>query len=354
MTTFYPLRVQSVQRETTDCVSVTFEVPTNLKATFRYLPGQYLTLRTQLEGEEVRRSYSICSAVTDAHLRVAIKKLPGGRFSTFANDQLQAGDTLEVMPPMGRFTLSLDADRAGHYVGFAAGSGITPVMSILKSVLTCEPQSRFTLFFGNRTTDSIIFREDLEALKNRFLNRLSLHHILSREHTGSDLFSGRIDGQKTGYFLDHLIDPEAVDGFFICGPERMIHDLRDQLYGRGIDRKKVHFELFGTSADTPKRQPSEEATEVEATIVLTQDGNQFEFPLSSQGETILDAALKAGADLPYACKGGVCSTCRARLVAGQIEMDVNYALEPDEVEAGFILACQAHPVSSRVEVDFDA
>ncbi len=353
MTTFYPLRVKAIQRETADCVSVAFDLPTDLRPVFEYLPGQYLTLRTELDGEEVRRSYSICSAVTDDALRVAIKKLPGGRFSTFANEQLRVGDTLEVMAPAGRFTLRLDPEREGHYVGFAAGSGITPVMSILKSVLTTEQKSRFTLFFGNRTSDSIIFREELEGLKNRYLNRLSVHHILSREHTGSDLFTGRIDQEKVGTFLDRLIDQSEVDGFFICGPEEMIHTVREELYNRGVPKEKVHFELFGTAV-SKKRVIREDEPEVQSTILIKLDGNRIEFSLSSRGDTILDAALKAGADLPYACKGGVCSTCRARLESGEIEMDVNYALEPDEVEAGFILTCQSHPKSARVEVDFDA
>ncbi len=226
------------------------------------------------------------------------------------------------------------------------------LISILKSVLAVEPRSRFTLFYGNRSTDSIIFREELEALKNLHLGRLSLHHVLSREHTGSDLFSGRMSPEKIEVFLDKLVDPAEVDAFFLCGPESMIHAVRDALLARGVARERIRFELFGTELPAPP--PAADLPEVEATVEIRLDGNVFEFPLSSRGQTILDGALRAGADLPYACKGGVCSTCRAKLIAGEVNMDVNYALEPDEIAAGYILTCQSHPRTDHVKVDFDA
>lgn len=344
-----------MRRETEDCVSVDFEVPAELSGVFRFTPGQYLTLRTEVDGEELRRSYSICSGPQEEALRVAIKHLPGGRFSSFANEQLKAGDVLEVMAPYGRFTLEPDPQAERSYVAFAAGSGITPVLSILKSVLQAEPNSNFTLFYGNRSTDSIIFREELEDLKNRFLGRLRLHYVLSREHPGSDHFFGRIDREKVDFYLDRLLDPESVDAFYLCGPEAMIHTVRDALAERDVPEKQVRFELFGTGGGKKKTtDEADDAPEMDATVEIRLDGNQIEFPLNSRGETILDAALRNGADLPFACKGGVCSTCRARLVEGEIKMDLNYALEPDEVAAGFILTCQAHPRSAHVKVDFDA
>jgi ring-1,2-phenylacetyl-CoA epoxidase subunit PaaE len=357
MPKFHALKVKEVRPETEDCVSVAFELPEELKADYQYLPGQYLTLKAEIDGEDVRRSYSICTSPLDEELRVAVKKVPNGRFSTFANEKLKAGDQLEVMTPMGRFHTSLDPDNEKEYVAFAAGSGITPIMSIMKSVLRKEPKSRFTLFYGNRVVDSIIFREEIEGLKNEYMGRLRLFHVLSREKLGSPLLSGRITQEKCEQFYDKLIEPTEVDDFFLCGPQPMIEAIQGSLTDRGVDRKKIHYELFTTAVNgktsAPKKQQEKEESEVEAMVSITLDGNRFEFPLSSRAENILDGALKAGADLPYACKGGVCSTCRAKLTEGEVSMDVNYALEPDEVEAGFILTCQAHPKSDKVSVDFD-
>lgn len=352
MTQFFPLRVADVRRETADCVSIAFDLPDELRDAFRFKPGQYLTLRTELDGEEVRRSYSVCVSPQSGELRVAVKRVPGGRFSTFANDRLRPGDTLQVMPPDGRFFTELHPGQAKHYVAFAAGSGITPVMSILRAVLAVEPHSRFTLFYGNQRTDSIIFREAIEGLKNEHLDRLGVHHILSREHTGSDLFSGRIDAEKCERYLDLLVDPETVDEFFLCGPQDMILTLRETLLRRGVDRKRVHLELFGTGPVKRKPRAAGE-TAVAAEIHLTLDGNTLSFPMANAEQSILDAALAQGADLPFACKGGVCCTCRARLTEGSVDMDVNYALEPEEVAAGYILTCQSHPTSETVHVSFD-
>lgn len=354
MPKFHPLKIREVRPETEDCVSIAFEVPEALQPEYQFLPGQYLTLKQEINGEEVRRSYSICSTPAEG-LRVAVKKVPEGRFSTYANEALKAGDELEVMPPMGRFTADPDAAQAKQYVAFAAGSGITPIMSIMKSVLEQEPQSTFTLFYGNRIVDSIIFREEIEGLKNEHMGRLRIYHVLSREKLGSPLLSGRITADKCATICDKLIDPAEVDDFYLCGPLPMIEGIRETLEARGISRKKIHFELFNTgNGPAPKAKPKADEPKVEAIVAITLDGTTVEFPLSSDAESLLDGALKAGADLPFACKGGVCSTCRAKLTEGEVEMDVNYALEPDEVAAGYILTCQSHPKTERVAVDFDS
>lgn len=353
---FHTLKINDIRQETKDCVSLAFEVPEALQAAYAYIPGQYLTLKTAVEGEEVRRSYSICSSPWEGELRVAVKKVVGGRFSSLANEVLQVGDTLDVMTPMGNFHAELNAVDTKYYVAFAAGSGITPILSILKTVLKTEPQSHFTLFYGNRATDSILFRETIEGLKNEYLGRLGVHYILSKEFNNSDLFTGRISAEKGRVFLEKLIEVEEVDEFFICGPLEMNEEIRDLLLEYGVDRKKIHVELFTTGiAKTPQKKAERTSTSgFEAQVQITLDGNTFEFPLLSSGDSILDGALKMGADLPFACKGGVCCTCRAKLLAGQVEMDVNYALEHDEVAAGYILTCQSHPITQRVVVDFDS
>lgn len=356
MPKFHALKVREVRPETEDCVSIAFEVPEALQSDFQFLPGQYLTLKTDLNGEEVRRSYSICSTPAEG-LRVAVKKVPEGRFSTYANDALRSGDELEVMTPMGRFTADPDQEKAKQYVAFAAGSGITPIMSIMKTVLSKEPRSTFTLFYGNRMVDSIIFREEIEGLKNQYMGRLRIYHVLSREKLGSPLLSGRITADKCATICDKLIDPVEVDDFYLCGPLPMIEAIRDTLKAHGVEAKKIHFELFNTGKGTAvptKEKLKTDTPGVEAMVAITLDGTTVEFPLSSNAESLLDGALKAGADLPFACKGGVCSTCRAKLTQGEVEMDVNYALEEDELAAGYILTCQAHPKTDRVAVDFDS
>ncbi|MBK7869287.1 MAG: phenylacetate-CoA oxygenase/reductase subunit PaaK [Saprospiraceae bacterium] len=353
---FHTLRVSDIRRETSDCVSIALEVPETLKNDYAYIPGQYLTLKTFLQGEEVRRSYSICASPMDGELRVAVKLVPEGLFSTFANKTLKVGDVLDVMTPMGNFHSNINPAQAKYYVAFAAGSGITPIMSIMKTVLCQEPRSHFTLFYGNRATDSIIFREAIEALKNIYLGRLSVHHVLSQEFNTSDLFTGRISKEKCQTFFEKIIDVAEVDEFFICGPQEMNEDIRDLLLERGMERKKIHVELFTTGIAKKQAQKAivTDKSGFEAQVQITLDGNTFEFPLRSTGDSILDAALKAGADLPFACKGGVCCTCRAKLTEGKVEMDVNYALEPEELEAGYILTCQSHPTTARVVVDFDS
>lgn len=355
MRQFYPLQVKDIRRETAECVSVAFDVPADQAQAFQYIQGQYITLRTTIEGEEVRRSYSICSSPLDEELRVAVKQVPNGRFSTFANQQLQVGDTLDVMPPDGRFYTALQAENQKHYLAFAAGSGITPVFSIMRTILLTEPNSRFTLFYGNQRTDSIIFREAIEGLKNTYLNRLSVYYLLSKEHTGSDLFSGRIDRDRCQVFFDKLVQLKDVDECFLCGPEEMILSVREELMERGMKREQIHLELFGTqAAKKPRRSNEDEASDYKAEVTIQLDGNSFSFHMTDRDESVLDAALRNGADLPFACKGGVCCTCRAKVEDGEAEMDVNYALEPDEVEAGFVLTCQTHPKSEKLVINFDA
>ncbi len=359
MPKFHPLVVKDIRPETEEAVSIAFEVPEHLQSEFEFIPGQYLTLKTEINGEEIRRNYSVCVSPKDGELRVAVKQVPFGKFSTFANQELQVGDTLDVMTPMGRFFKGANsANDHKNYVGFAGGSGITPVISILKSVLQMEEQSTFTLFYVNKGFDSIIFREQIEALKNEFIDRLTVHHVFTRERLEAPLFNGRIDTEKTLQFARLLFDPKKIDDYFVCGPEEMMLAIREGLAQLGVETKKIHLELFATGTQKPKVQkstkeaaPFDSKAGSQVTIIL--DGDRIEFPLEYGGMTILDAALGKGADLPYACKGGVCCTCRAKLTKGEVEMDVNYALEPEEVEAGFILTCQSHPRTEEIEVDFD-
>lgn len=356
MAAFYPLKTKQLTKETTDCTSVTFEVPEKLVEEFRFKQGQYLTLKTEIDGKEVRRSYSLCSGPHEGELKVAVKKIPDGTFSTFVNDELQEGDILEVMPPMGDFYTEMNPANSKNYIAFAAGSGITPIMSIMKAVLKAEPNSTFTLFYVNKYASTVIFKEEIEGLKNIFLDRLRVFHFFSREISDLPLFSGRMTGEKAKDILDKLIDLKKDHEFFLCGPQEMVFDIRDTLEEAGVKKENVHFELF-TSADggeNKKRIQTKLAKQEKVCEVFIKDGgNSFGFNLPMGTDNILDAAIARGADLPYSCKGGVCSTCKAKLVEGEIEMAVNYALEPEEVEAGYILTCQAYPVSEKVIVDYD-
>lgn len=354
---FHKLAVKEVKRETNDCVSVLFDIPEELQDSFRFKQGQSLTVRITINGEEVRRTYSICSTPHENKWRVAIKRAEGGLFSGFANEQLKPGDILEVMPPVGRFYVDLDPAHKKHYLAIAAGSGITPVISIIKTTLHTEPHSSFTLIYGNRSRNSIIFFEELEALKNQYMQRFNLVNILSRERTDAQVNFGRINKEKLEE-LSRLIDYPSVDEIFICGPEEMIFTAKEFLESKGVDKKKIHFELF-TSAGTPKSTSANKPAPADdnspqSTITIRLDGRSFDFrlPLNSD-TTILDAALKQGADLPYACKGGMCCTCKAKLLEGEVAMDVHWGLEEEEVEQGYILTCQSHPRTEKVVVDFD-
>lgn len=352
-THFEKLLVKEVRRETEDCVSVLLEVPQNLHEKFAYQPGQHITLRTFINNQEVRRSYSLCSSPLHKEWRIAVKKVDGGIFSQFANNDLKPGDTIELMPPMGHFILP-DTGEAKHYVCFAAGSGITPVLSIIKTGLVQQPNSSFTLIYGNRTRQSIIFKEEIEALKNKFMSRFQLIHILSREHTEAPLNEGRIDVSKCDRIFNSVTSINA-DAFFICGPEAMIFSIKDWLLTKGVDERKIYFELFNTTPlnATKKNQPEKSEEENIAHVGIQLDGISFSFDLPYNGMSILDAALQQGADAPYSCKGGVCTTCKAKLVKGEVEMEVNFGLVPEEVEQGFILTCQSHPRSKEVIIDFD-
>jgi len=351
---FHRLAVNDVRRESADAVSLTFAIPTGLTEDYRFAPGQYLTLRTTMDGEEIRRSYSICSGPDDGELRIAVKKIDGGAFSSWAADELKAGDELDVMTPTGRFGIAHAPDRARIYVGFAAGSGITPILSIAKGVLAREPHSRFFLLYGNRSTGGMLFREALEELKDRFMQRLSIFHVISGEEQDIPILHGRLDGEKVRVLLSSLVPASSVDHVFICGPTGMSEDIETTCRDIGIGKDRIHVERFVSGLGGKPRPKAAVAPSAPAKAMasLVIDGKRREVPVA-EGEAILDAALRAGMDLPFACKGGMCSTCRAKLVEGEAQMEVNYSLEPWELKAGFILTCQARPVSKTVVVDYD-
>lgn len=352
---FHRLKVATLKKETDDCVSITFSVPENLQSAFVFEQGQNITIKKTINGEEVRRSYSICSAPFEHVLKVAVKKVEGGKFSTYANNELKAGDELDVLPPTGRFNCALHSNNKKRYLAFAAGSGITPILSIITTTLYTEPESSFTLVLGNQSRASIIFFEALEALKNKYLQRFTLINILSREKTDASIHSGRINTDKLDA-LSKLIDYNNMNEIFICGPEAMIFCVKDYFVQKGIDKKHIHFELFttpGVNKAESGKQKAESETDAKSKITVTLDGRSFDFNLAYNKESILDAALQQGADLPYACKGGVCCTCKAKLISGEVVMDVNWGLEQEEIEQGFILTCQSHPKTEQVVVDFD-
>jgi ring-1,2-phenylacetyl-CoA epoxidase subunit PaaE len=357
MSRFHQLSVKEVRKETDDTVSVAFHVPVSDESQFQFIQGQYLTLRKEINGEDVRRSYSICSAVGD-ELRVAIKKVEGGLFSSYANDELKKDQLLDVMPPMGKFYVPVNPAKKRNYLLFAAGSGITPIMSILKTVLRDEPLSSVTLFYGNRRFSSIVFRDELEDIKDRYLGRFRLFHVLSQENADLPLFSGRINAEKCSLIFKSVMDLNSVDEFFICGPEPMIKEVSEYLKGAGVADEKVHFELFTSpKGDLWKERkesiiPAEDQSKI-SKVQVTIDGNSMQFDLAYGGKPILDAALAQGADLPFSCKGGVCRTCMAKLEKGTVKMEANYALEPGEVEQGLILTCQSHPTSEECVVNYD-
>ena len=351
---FHTLNVARVDRETADSVSLTFAIPPELAEHYRFEPGQHLGLRVRLGSEEMRRSYSICSAPHDNELRIAIKKVAGGRFSAWAVDTLQSGFAIDVLTPEGRFHTPLDPAHAKHYVAFAAGSGITPILSLARTILAREPRSSFTLVYGNRRQASVMFHETLEDLKDRYLARFALYNVFSREMQEVDLFNGRIDGAKVRAFLDTLIPVETIDEAFVCGPASMIDDVEQALLANGVPPGHVHVERFGTPAsngEAPVAPAADDAAD--ARITLSLDGVQREVDFLRTHGSILEAGIAAGLDLPYSCKGGMCCTCRARLVEGEVKMHKNFALEQADVEAGYVLACQSYPLSERVVLSFD-
>jgi ring-1,2-phenylacetyl-CoA epoxidase subunit PaaE len=352
---FFPLRIREVRCETPDAVSIAFEVPDELRATFRYAPGQYLTLRATFGGEELRRDYSICSGLDDNELRIVVKQARDGTFSHYANTALRPGDLIEVMPPAGRFGTPIAPDEARVHVGFAAGSGITPIMAILRTVLSREPHSRFILFYGSRSTQEIIFREALQDLKDRFLDRLSVFHVLSREEQDIPVLGGRLDADKVRALLPSVVAPAAIDHAFICGPASMIDVLPVVLRDLGVPAARIHVERFtpaGAPVPAPRPAPVRPDAPAFATATIIHDGKTNEIPIAD-GEAVLEAGLRAGLNLPWSCRGGMCSTCRAKLREGAVTMVQNYALEPWETAAGYILTCQSHPTTRHLIVDYD-
>ncbi len=348
---FHPLRVASVEPLTDDSVALTFAVPPELTDDYRFVHGQHLTIRGD-DGE--RRSFSICTTPASGLLRIGVKKLPGGVFSEGVVDTLKVGDSLDVMTPAGRFTTTLDPASTKTYVAIAAGSGITPVMSILATLLESEPLARVMLVYANRSHRTVMFLDDLHDLKDRFPDRFWLVHVLSREQQDVDLFSGRLDGERLNRILDALLPPEDVDEWFLCGPQQMVVDLRQVILDHGVEPTAIHTELF--HADPVPRAPEVVAPGVEgaAHVTIRLDGRSSDLDLRPDDVGVLEAALRVRSDLPFACRGGVCGTCRALLVEGTVTMDVNYALEPEEIADGYVLTCQSHPTSPRVVLDYDA
>ncbi|TBX65360.1 phenylacetate-CoA oxygenase/reductase subunit PaaK [Flavobacterium silvisoli] len=355
MAKFHSIKVADIYKETKDCSVITFDIPKELQAEFQYKQGQHLTLRTTINGAEVRRSYSLCSSPLENKWQVAVKKITDGLFSTFVNHTLKKGDVLDVMPPNGTFFTEVDSTKAKNYIAFAAGSGITPILSIIKTHLAAEPNSTFKLFYLNGTVKSIIFKEEIEQLKNVYFNRFEIFHFLTKEHRASELFNGRFTNEKIEVLTDKIIDIPTTDECFICGPEEMIFLLRDALQVKGLPAAKIHYELFNTGLSEEDKQRISKIVEkkVEGTeVTIIDGGKEFHFVMGEDFDNILDGAIAAGADLPYACKGGVCSTCRCKVVDGSVEMKLNYSLEPDEVAKNFVLSCQAVPTSKKVVVDF--
>jgi ring-1,2-phenylacetyl-CoA epoxidase subunit PaaE len=355
---FHPLRVRAVEPDTGEAVIVTFDVPPELRATFGFTQGQYLTLRKEIAGQDLRRSYSICAGVDDGELRVGVRKVRDGVFSNWINEQLRPGDTIAVMAPQGRFFVPLDAALRRHHLGIAGGSGITPILSIMKTVLAREPASRFTLIYGNRTLRSTMFKEELEDLKNRRLTRLALHHVFSDEQTDAALNMGVLDRAKIGAFLATVVPAASVAEAYVCGPFQMNDEAEAALLAAGLAEERIHIERFGVQlpegqsvgAVVHEAQPGDAET---ARVVLIRDGLTREFGFTKDQASLLDAASAAGLEVPFSCTSGVCGTCRAKLVEGKVRMERNFALDKAEVAAGFVLTCQSHPLTERVVLSFD-
>ncbi len=356
MVEFHNLKVEDVYKETEDTSVVTFDIPSELEETFKFRQGQHLTLKTDIDGEDVRRSYSLCSSPIEAKWQVAVKQIPGGKFSTFVNEELNVGDHIEVMAPSGTFGVDCDAENAKNYLFFAAGSGITPIISMIKTHLANEPNSTCKLFYVNKTAKSIIFKEELEQLRNKYFGRLEIYYFLTQERRDIDLFNGRFDDEKMAVLTKTFIDIPDTNEVFLCGPEKMVNYVSAYLINAGLPKELVHFELFvtGLSEEDIKRQERLAKQNVEGVeVTIVDGGKEFLFTMTSDYDNILDAALNAGADLPFACKGGVCSNCKCQVKEGEVEMKINYALEDKEVAQNFVLSCQAVPTTEKVVVDFD-
>jgi ring-1,2-phenylacetyl-CoA epoxidase subunit PaaE len=351
---FHTLRVSDITPLTDDAVCIAFDVPPELADEYAFVQGQHVNIRTSLAGDDVRRSYSICSPASSGRLRIGVKVLPGGHFSGFAAGTLAVGDELDVMTPTGRFHTELDPDSRRHYCAIAAGSGITPILSIVATTLEQELHSRVTLVFANRTSRTIMFLEELEDLKDRYRERFHLIHVLSREPQEAELLSGRLDSARLTKIAETLVPAETVDEWFLCGPYEMVVDLREALAGLGVGREHVHTELFHVESTPPPRPPSAADEGEGSEVTITLDGRSSAFRLKGSDVPVLDAVLRVRSDAPFACKGGVCGTCRAKVLEGEVAMDTNYALEPSEVDAGYVLTCQSHPLTETLRVDYDA
>ena len=355
MNQFHSLTVADLRRETRDSVSLAFDIPEALAQSYQFKQGQYLTLRTHIDGQEIRRSYSICSGVQEDEMRIAIKRVSNGLFSTFANDSIKVGDILEVMPPLGHFYSELDASRQGDYLLVAAGSGITPILSIAKTTLAAEPNSKVTLLYGNRSTSSTMFRDQLADLKNTYMDRFNLIFVLSREQQDIDLYNGHIDEDKCRTLFDRWLDVKALTGAFICVPQDMTETVRDVLKDSGMSDENIHFELFAAAGNERKREQRAQAAENAdmSEITVIRDGHAMSFDLKQNTENVLNAGNEHGADLPFSCRAGVCSTCKCKVIEGEVDMDISIGLEDYEAEAGYVLSCQSYPVSKKVVLDFD-
>jgi ring-1,2-phenylacetyl-CoA epoxidase subunit PaaE len=354
---FHTLAIAEIVPETAEAHSIRFAIPEELRETFRFKPGQHLTLKAEIAGEEVRRNYSLCVAPQDDRVMVTVKRIAGGAFSNWANDNLKPGMTIEVMAPHGSFTWDFDSRAANHYVGFAGGSGITPVMSLLKTALLTEPDSGFTLFYGNRDSSSVIFLEALAQLKNRFMDRLQVHHFLAEEAEEFELFNGMLDRAKCDEILASLIDPADVAAFFICGPGPMMDAAEEALKARGVASGRIHLERFTAGRPSAALEAQMQALTQEAaglTMLVTLDGRKRRVAFDAAAGNILDSARASGLSAPFACKAGVCATCRARVVSGEVEMAARYGLTDEEVAAGYVLTCQSVPKGDGVELDYDA
>jgi len=356
MAKFFPLEVSSVDKATEDCTVVTFDVPAGIQNEFKFRSGQHLTLKKSINNEDVRRSYSLCSSPLDKEWKVAVKQIPNGKFSTFINQQLKQGERLDAMPPSGLFGVKPDETTAKHYAFFAAGSGITPILSMIKTHLALEPHSKCQLFYLNKNAKSIIFKEDIEQLRNKYFGRFEIFYFLTREQRDIELFNGRFTPEKIHLLSESLLNVENTDECFICGPEQMIFMIRDELSKLGLSKDHIHYELFvsGLSeADIKRVEAARKKRKGTTEVTILDGGKEFHFDMTKDDDNILDAALAAGADLPFACKGGVCSTCKCKLMQGHVEMKVNYALEKDEVAQNYVLSCQSIPTTKKVTVDFD-
>ena len=356
MTDFYQVKLSEVYKETEDTSVLTFDIPEHLQDEFKFHQGQHLTLRHVIDGEDVRRSYSLCSSPLENKWKVAVKQIPEGKFSSFVNEELKSGDILEVMPPSGTFGISASPEATKNYLFFAAGSGITPVLSMIKTHLASEPKSTCKLFYVNKTAKSIIFKEDLEQLRNTYFGRFEIYYFLTKEKRDIELFNGRFDDDKMKVLTTTFIDIPDTNDVFLCGPEKMVNYVSDYLIKAGLPKEFIHFELFvsGLSEEDIKRQERLAQQNVEGVeVTIVDGGKEFAFTMTKEFDNILDAALNAGVDLPFACKGGVCSTCKCEVKEGNVEMKINYALDEKEVSQNLVLSCQAVPTTDKVVVDFD-